>query len=68
MKRSESYRRKVELINEIEKHKTAYDKFGNNSWAITLRSASSTKSKKQNRKFKRLIKSRSFYDKPSSSK
>jgi len=49
MKRSESYRRKVELINEIEKHKTAYDKFGNNSWAITLRSASSTKSNKRNR-------------------
>ena len=35
--RSDSYRRKKELINVIEKNKSLFDVFGNNSWKMTLR-------------------------------
>jgi hypothetical protein len=37
MMRSDSYRRKKELINIIEKKKNMFDVFGNNSWKMTLR-------------------------------
>lgn len=39
MMRSDSYRRKRELINIIEKNKNMFEVFGNNSWKMSLRTS-----------------------------
>lgn len=38
MKRSDNYRRRKELINEIERQKIMVERFGSNSWKMSLRS------------------------------
>ena len=37
MARSDNFRRQRELINEIERQKSIVEKFGVNSWKMTLR-------------------------------